>query len=119
MDEDAQSEDRGKNESGDPGLMAPEDPGVVAAQPGTSLHEALPLAIPALTAPSGMPPMLGTSAIDAAICRQRVTDANNVQFLSSTQCFLQNPGTQNTESRDQHHTCTGKTMVGRTMDGPS
>jgi hypothetical protein len=107
VDGDTQSEDPGKNGLGDPRLIATEDPGVVAAPHRTSLPEMLSLAIPSLTAPCGTTPMPGTSAVD------------EVRFLSSAQHFHQNPGTQNTKNQDRHNACTGKTMAGRTMDGPS
>jgi hypothetical protein len=96
MDGDAQSENQSKNRLGDPGLVAPEDPGNVAAPPRNSLLEALPPAIPAPMVPCGMSSIPGTSAVNASTSHQRVTSANKVWFLSSAQRFLQNPGFQNT-----------------------
>jgi hypothetical protein len=106
MDRDAQLVDPGKNGLGDPGLMAPEDLGAVAAPPETSLLEALLPTISAPTTPCGTSSMLGTSAVDATTGRRRATGANKVRFLSSAQHFLQNPGTQNTKNRDRRHTRT-------------
>jgi hypothetical protein len=68
--EDVQSEDPGKNGPSNPGLVVQEDLGAVATPPGTLLPEVLPPTIPAPTAPSGMPPMPDTSAVDTATgCR--------------------------------------------------
>jgi hypothetical protein len=119
MNGDIQSEDPGKKGPSDPRLVANEDPGAMGAPPGISLLEALPPAIPAPMTPYGMPPMPGTSTVNAATGRRQATSANKVRFLSSARHFLQNSGTRNTRNQDRCHTHTGKMMAARTMDRPS
>jgi hypothetical protein len=66
----------------------------------------------------------GPSVANATASHRRRTGANKVQLLSSEHHLSQVQGSKTWEAgttyiRSQHHICTGKTLAGKTKDGPS